>query len=178
MKYLLELFGAIPLSTVIAFIAAIVFIIVTCVKVYKIIVQYHDKKEEKDKMLFQISDDIKELKSHQLEMKQDIAELTIMQQKTSKRQYEIEKQTRERTLNELRDRLTQSYRYYTDEQKNPLLAWSEMEKEVFDRLFEDYENLGGNGYMHSNVQPAMMALEVVSMNDRIRYAELMKSRKG
>ena len=178
MKYLLELFGAIPLSTVIAFIAAIVFIIATCVKVYKIIVQYHDKKEEKDKMLFQISDDIKELKSHQLEMKQDITELTIMQQNTAKRQDEIEKQTRERTLNELRDRLTQSYRYYTDEQKNPLLAWSEMEKEVFDRLFEDYENLGGNGYMHSNVQPAMMALEVVSMNDSIRYTELMKSRKG
>ena len=177
MKYLLELFGAIPLSTVIAFIAAIVFIITTCVKVYKIIVQYHDKKEEKDKMLFQISDDIKELKSHQLEMKQDITELTIMQQNTAKRQDEIEKQTRERTLNELRDRLTQSYRYYTDEQKNPLLAWSEMEKEVFDRLFEDYENLGGNGYMHSNVQPAMMALEVVSMNDSIRYTEEIRTER-
>ena len=54
-----------------------------------------------------------------------------------------------------------SYQYYTASKKRPLRAWSEMEKEAFDKLFYDYEELGGDGFMHSTVEPAMACLEVV-----------------
>ena len=57
-------------------------------------------------------------------------------------------------------------------------TWSEMEKEAFDKLFHDYEELGGDGFMHSTVEPAMEALEVVLMTDTARLAEVMKQRLG
>ena len=38
-----------------------------------------------------------------------------------------------------------------------------MEKNAFDELFKEYENAGGNGYMHTVVKPAMDALDVVDM---------------
>ena len=33
--------------------------------------------------------------------------------------------------NELRDRLLQSYRYYTDKRRNPKQVWNRMEAEAF-----------------------------------------------
>ena len=47
MEYFLQLFGAIPLSTVIAFIAAVTFLAVLCIKIYKFIVANHDKLQKK-----------------------------------------------------------------------------------------------------------------------------------
>lgn len=35
-----------------------------------------------------------------------------------------------------------------------------MEAEAFWELFRDYEDLGGDGYMHTEVQPAMERLVV------------------
>lgn len=70
-------------------------------------------------------------------------------------------------VNELRDRLMQSYRYYTSPKSNPSGAWNEMEADTFWRLFSDYEKRGGDGYMHSTVQPAMNALTVVKLSDSI-----------
>ena len=51
-----------------------------------------------------------------------------------------------------------------------------MEADVFWATFADYENLGGNGFMHSDVQPAMNALEIVKMDDTERIASLYMSR--
>lgn len=39
--------------------------------------------------------------------------------------------------------------------------WSELEKEAFWELFEDYEARGGNGFIHSIVEPVMRELKVV-----------------
>lgn len=61
--------------------------------------------------------------------------------------------------NELRDRLLQLYRYYTGD-RNPTNSWTEMEAEAFWSLFDSYEELGGDGYMHETVQPAMQELEI------------------
>lgn len=178
MEYLIQLFGAIPLSTVIIFFAALGFIGTMCYKMYKHLVKYHDEQQAKEEILQKIADDICCLKDKQTDIEEAVKEIKIVQKETIERQDLIEEENRKQKRNQLRDKLLQSYRYYTDEQKNPLLAWSEMEKESFDMLFADYESLGGNGYMHSTVQPAMGALEVVYMNNPNRLTELMKSRKG
>ena len=37
--------------------------------------------------------------------------------------------------------------------------------------------MDGNGYVHSEVQPAMNRLEVIDIEDIVRITELMESRK-
>jgi hypothetical protein len=51
-----------------------------------------------------------------------------------------------------------------------------MEQHAFTELVKDYEDLGGNDYVHSTVVPAMNELEVVKMDNKQRLAELMHSR--
>ena len=69
------------------------------------------------------------------------------------------------------------YRLFTDETKNPMLAWSEMEHHAFFELVRDYEDLHGNDYVHSTVIPAINELEVIQMSDKARLLELMASRR-
>ena len=178
MEYFLQLFGAIPLSTVIVFIAAVAFLVGLNIKVYKFIVTNHDKLQEKDETLKKIIDCLEEVKQEQKGLKEAVNELRGAQQEIAEKQDIFEEQHRNHSLNRLRDRLLGSYRYYTDPKKNPLQAWSEMEKEAFDKLFYDYEELGGDGFMHSTVEPAMATLEVVLMTDTARLAEVMKQRLG
>jgi hypothetical protein len=82
-----------------------------------------------------------------------------------------------REKNSIRAKLLDEYRLFTDETKNPLLAWTEMEHHAFFKLVEDYEDLGGNDYVHSDVLPAMNKLAVIKMDDKQVLAKLMGSRK-
>lgn len=82
-----------------------------------------------------------------------------------------------REKNSIRAKLLDEYRLFTDETKNPLLAWTEMEHHAFFKLVEDYEDLGGNDYVHSDVLPAMNKLAVVRMDDKQALLKLMSSRK-
>lgn len=82
-----------------------------------------------------------------------------------------------REKNSIRAKLLDEYRLFTDETKNPMLAWSEMEHHAFFELVKDYEDLKGNDYVHSTVIPAMNELVVVSMSDKQMLLQLMNSRK-
>lgn len=82
-----------------------------------------------------------------------------------------------REKNAIRAKLLDEYRLFTDETKNPMLAWSEMEHHAFFELVKDYEDLNGNDFVHSTVLPAMNTLEVILMSNKLRLAELMASRK-
>lgn len=82
-----------------------------------------------------------------------------------------------REKNAIRAKLLDEYRLFTDEAKNPMLAWSEMEHHAFFELVRDYEDLHGNDYVHSTVIPAINELEVVPMSDKARLLELMTSRR-
>ena len=82
-----------------------------------------------------------------------------------------------REKNTIRAKLLDEYRLFTDEAKNPMLAWSEMEHHAFFELVQDYEDLNGNDYVHTTVIPAMNELMVVSMSDKQTLAKLMSSRK-
>lgn len=72
-------------------------------------------------------------------------------------------ENREIKKNELREKLMNLYRFHTSLEKNPEQEWTEVEAEVFWNLFNDYEKLGGNGFMHNTVKPAMKKLKVVTM---------------
>ena len=82
-----------------------------------------------------------------------------------------------REKNSIRAKLLDEYRLFTDETKNPMLAWSEMEHHAFFELVKDYEDLKGNDYVHSTVIPAMNELVVVPMSDKQMLLQLMNSRK-
>ena len=82
-----------------------------------------------------------------------------------------------REKNAIRAKLLDEYRLFTDEAKNPMLAWSEMEHHAFFELVRDYEDLKGNDYVHSTVIPAMNELAVIPMSDKQTLLKLMNSRK-
>lgn len=82
-----------------------------------------------------------------------------------------------RDRNSIRAKLLDEFRLFTDESKNPLKAWSEMEHHAFFELVSDYEELNGNDYVHSDVIPAVNKLSVIPMSDKVALAELMASRK-
>ncbi len=83
----------------------------------------------------------------------------------------------DREKNAIRAKLIDEYRLFTDEAKNPMLAWSEMEHHAFFALVSDYEDLHGNDYVHNTVLPAMNMLRVIKMSDRQSLLELMNSRR-
>lgn len=85
-------------------------------------------------------------------------------QRNESRLEKMEDDQKRRECNKLRDRLLQSYRYYTNDATNPSHSWTSMEAEAFWGLFHDYEDAGGNGYMHSVVQPAMTNLIIRECN--------------
>ena len=82
-----------------------------------------------------------------------------------------------REKNAIRAKLLDEYRLFTDETKNPMLAWSEMEHHAFFELVKDYEDLKGNDFVHSTVLPAMNSLAVISMSDKQTLLQLMNSRR-
>jgi predicted RNase H-like nuclease (RuvC/YqgF family) len=88
-----------------------------------------------------------------------------------------QKQANEREMNDLRQKLINEYRLFTSPVKNPMKAWSEMEYKAFMSQVKDYESLGGNDYIHKTVLPAINDLEIVSMDDEDRLAEMMNSRQ-
>ena len=83
----------------------------------------------------------------------------------------------DREKNSIRAKLLDEFRLFTDEHKNPMQAWSEMEHHAFFKLVSDYEALHGNDFVHSDVIPAMNKLVVVPMSDKETLLKLMQSRR-
>lgn len=82
-----------------------------------------------------------------------------------------------REKNALRAKILEEHRLYTDDSRNPMRAWSEMEEHSFRELVSDYEALGGNDYVHNVVIPEMNRLDVIPMRDLKRLKDLYESRK-
>ena len=106
-------------------------------------------------------------------LQQSVDALRIGQNNTKESLDRLEK----REKNALRMKIISEYRLFTNKQKNPEQAWSEMEHHAFFNVVHDYEALGGNDYVHSTVIPAMNELEVVFMDDLVRLEEVMTARQ-
>lgn len=173
----LNLFGGITLSSLIEIILSVVFLYSIYMKVKKYLdkryeeeAERKEKEEERDKQLKIAIDSINEYPKYraqsleiQEKLEAQIKELKESQDINTKRLEEIEESNKLRDRNRLRDILLRYFRYYADEEKNPKHSWPIMEKNAFDELFKEYENAGGNGYMHTDVKPAMDALDVIDM---------------
>ena len=117
--------------------------------------------EQKDNQLLEVCDSIK-------------SAVIANGERIDKRLGDLER----REKNALRAKILDEYRLYTDERKNPMKAWSEMEHHSFFKLVEDYESLGGNDYVHRTIVPAMNELDVISMSDSDKLKELYQSRSA
>ena len=174
----LDLFGDITVSQLVTGIFTLVFMFF----IYKQVKKYFDEKIKAQNERIQAEKkrdaDIQEaliavrkypeyrqqsIKIQEL-LEGEIQELRVMIQEDKERLARMEEQDRRRECNKLRDMLLQNYRYYTNKERNPHQSWTQMEAEAFWELFGDYEDLGGNGYMHTVVQPEMERLMVVDVH--------------
>lgn len=184
MDEFINLFGHITVSN-------IIYLTLACGFVYKVYTKIRDffaNKAEDDihhkQEIADMIDAVKELTKDRTEMLENqkamqtqLVQLYSAQQANSERLTQLETNINNRERNKLRDRILQSYRYYTSSQHNPLQQWTKMEATAFWSLFDDYEAIGGNGYVHSVVQPSMQSLEVIEMDDADNIAHLMANRK-
>ena len=180
----LEVFGDLSFGTVILVCAALFFAWGIFKKAQKGIIDHYEKQKEATEKLQKAVDAVtqypvyrqqsiekqKEIQNMFLEIKNSITHL-------EKRIDVLEHEKNERELNRLREKLIYNYRYYANETKNPMLAWSEMERESFFKLLKDYNSLGGNDFIHETVQPAMKKLTVIPMHEEEDLNILMASRK-
>ena len=184
MNWLLEAVGDLKVAAVVVVIAAVVFLW----KVYRIVEEHFRKKyeveAEKERQMQEVLAQVQQYPKWRQQSLEKQEAYNRQFERISKTQEEIiselktiEEKRNKTKRNELRDRLLQSYRYYTSKEKNPLLAWSEMESDAFWKMFGDYEEAGGDGDMHTTVQPAMRLLDVIQMSEAEKISELMQSRK-
>lgn len=180
----LKVFGNLTVANVIYIIMAIIFLILVYRKFSDYLIKRHEAEQEKDKQIKEALDAAKEYSKYreediknQQKMESDMQELKAAVEEHTKRLEKMENDSKKREINKLRNTLLQNYKYYTDKTKNPLQAWTKMESEAFWDLFGDYEDMGGNGYMHTEVQPKMQLLTVIEMNDSDGISELMQTRQ-
>ena len=83
----------------------------------------------------------------------------------------------DRERNALRAKILDMHRLFTSKKRNPMQAWTEMERDAFFDLIRDYESLNGNGHVHTVVIPEMNLLRVITMTDVKALAELFHSRE-
>lgn len=104
----------------------------------------------------------KELSEAQSKLSKSISDISKkidnMQQNTDKRFIESERKNNKRIRAELKDKISQSYRYY-----HSLGKINGMELEALEDLIEEYEEADGkNSFVHSVVQKEMYTWEKIS----------------
>ena len=182
LEQFIALFGDITVSTL----AIIGFALFFCYKGYKQFVKFLENKKElaiqkyksekeKDEQLKLALEEVAKYPQYreqsrkiQQSFRDEIDGLKIAQNNLSDKQEEIHQTLVDmkatidkRERNKLRDRLLQMYHYYTSEKTNPNHTITRMEHEAFWELFGDYEEAGGDGYMHTVVQPEMNKLDII-----------------
>ena len=165
-------FGTLTVAFVIELIVAIVGIWIVYKKLRdKIIGSYKEREQQKD----DIQEALNGVKSVDTlletcnEIKQGVAE---NQRILNERLDRLE----ERERNDLREKILNMHRLFTSKKRNPMQAWSEMERDSFNELIKDYESLNGNGHIHTVVIPEMNLLRVILMTNIDELEELFHSR--
>lgn len=183
MKYLeqfLAVFGDVTLGELVTFALAIFFLYAIYKEIKKFNdakIKEHQKKAEEEKiqkekieLAYAVTQKYPTYHQESIDirdgLKKEIQEIRDYCSTLMKRFEEIEEQNKKRECSKLRDMLLQNYRYYTSETQNPSKSWTRMESEAFWELFREYEEAGGNGYMHTEVLPAMERLDVIEVGHK------------
>lgn len=166
----LEFFGQVALEKIVGLVLAFVF----CWKIYcqikkfldnkkEILIKNHEAEKEKDKKLNMALEEVAKYPQYREQSRKIQQEFRNEIDGIKEILKDMQEKQERRERNKLRDKLLQSYRYYTDKEKNPNQTWTRMESEAFWELFRDYEDAGGDGYIHSVVQPAMNLLTIIDI---------------
>ncbi len=163
-----DLFGDITVLSVIETLLAVVFLVFIGKKVRDYLIKKHEMDRLRDEQIKEALEAVRKYPEYRQQsiriqelLEGEIQELRQMQEDQSQRLLDMEETTKRRERNKLRDRLLQNYRYYTNKEENPSQSWTRMESEAFWELFRDYEDAGGDGFMHTEVQPAMEHLTII-----------------
>ena len=90
---------------------------------------------------------------HDEMLKSDISSLTDTVNGIAATLRDMQTKNNQTKIKEMKSSLIHYYNKYKDSGE-----WSKLEKDAFWDLFDDYESRGGNGYIHSIVEPAMREL--------------------
>lgn len=163
-----NLFGDITVLSVIEVLLAVVFLVFVGKKVRDYLIKKHEMDRIRDEQIKEALEAVRKYPEYRQQsikiqelLEGEIQELRQMQEDQLQRLLDMEETTKRRERNKLRDRLLQNYRYYTNTEENPSRSWTRMEAEAFWELFRDYEDAGGDGFMHTEVQPAMEHLTII-----------------
>lgn len=167
----LNLFGNITILQIVQVGLAGVFMFYTYIKIRNYLIDKHEAEKQRDAQIHEALSAVRKYPEYRQQSIQiqkllegEIQELQEAQKENAKLLMQIEDQNKRRERNKIRDRLLQSYRYYTNEELNPSKSWTRMEAEAFWEMFKDYEEADGDGYIHSIVQPAMQRLIITEMD--------------
>ena len=123
------------------------------------------KKREDHSLLIQTSQKLSELQErhdksvkesirHDELIKADLSVLTSTVNGIADTLNRMQEKDNETKLKELKGSLIRYYNKYKD-----MGEWSRLEKDAFWDLFDDYEKRGGDGFIHSIVEPVMRELK-------------------
>lgn len=161
-------------------------------KAEKKILENHDKDQQRDADIKEALDGVRAMPGYRqqsLQIQQDLQTAdgeilktcaAIQEKVEENQQILIERLNKleDRERNALRAKILDMHRLFTSKQKNPMQAWTEMEKDAFFDMIKDYESLNGNGHIHTVVIPEMNMLDVIPMTDKKAIEELFHSRKA
>jgi len=170
LEQFLSIFGNITIADVVVVVLALIFVIALYRKISSYLMKKHDLAQEKDAQLREVLESVKKYPEYrqqsievQHHLEDEISELKTAWHEVCERLTKLEEQNKKKERNKLRDVLLERYRYYTDKSRNPSQTWTTMESEAFWELFRDYEDAGGDGYMHTIVQPEMERLNIIEV---------------
>lgn len=134
---------------------------------FKIETKGMKRKREERELLIRTSEGLLELqKKHNVDndeclnrddlIRGDLKTLTSTVNDLAIKFEKMQKKNNETKVKELKDTLINYYNKY-----RVIGEWSKLEKDAFWELFEDYEERGGDGYIHSIVEPVMRELREI-----------------
>lgn len=187
-----SVFGTMTVGLLIEVIIAVVGIIIVYKKLKNKIIGNHEERKQQradiDEALegvrampgyrqqsLNIQKELRENDNKILETCNKIQEGVVDNQRVLNRRLDA---IEDRERNALRAKILDLHRNFTSLKRNPMQAWSEMERDSFNDLISDYESLNGNGHVHTVVIPEMNRLNVIPMTDLKALTELFHSREA
>jgi hypothetical protein len=157
-----KIFGEITILHVLEIVLSVIFLVLVYRKIRDYLTEVHKAHMKKDEQLKTALEVVEKFPEIQKKIERDISDLKQSQENTMNKIVELDNRITEREQDKSRDRLLQHYRYYTNKETNPSLSWTKREADSFWALFKQFEKDGGDGFMHTDVQPEMQKLKITN----------------
>ena len=173
MTEFLELFGQTTISDVFSMGLAVCFVVMAIDRLKKHLLEKQKIENDKIAMMNEIVKAVEKIPK----IEDSIQKMESLQEITVKRLDKIEDNARKRERASFKDRLLQSYRYYSSNEHNPSHQWTNMERDAFVELYDEYMGTGDDEQIRLEIRPVMDRLEVIEMHETESVAKLMQSRR-